>query len=94
MMSIEEDVVELRGRIAALNLVVITQTVLDGMKQPDFNPVEFAAQRSSFWKQIGSALNDDQSPSSVAIEKALGKLGELLVFMAKPIDDEMRKRSG
>ena len=93
-MSVEDDVVKLRGRIAALEVATVTQTLLEGASEPGFNPVEFAAQRANFWRQIGQTLNDDGSETSVAFEEALVKLGTLLTTMAKPIDEELQKRQG
>lgn len=91
-MTVEDDIVALRGRIAALEIATVTQTLLEGASTPGFNPVEFAAQRASFWKQVGEALNDDGSPSSVAFAEALVKLGNLLITMAKPIDEALLKK--
>lgn len=90
-MTTEDEIVKLRGRIAALELATVTQAILDRLSKPGFNPVEFAAQRTAFWKQIGSTLNDDDSPFSVALEDAFERLGNLLVMMAKPIDEAQRK---
>jgi len=89
-MPIEDDVVKLRGRIAALELATVTQTLLEGANKADFNPVEFAAQRANFWQQIGQTINDDGSASGAAFEEALVRLGTLLTTMAKPIDDAMQ----
>ncbi|MDD3797697.1 MAG: hypothetical protein PHE36_00795 [Novosphingobium sp.] len=91
-MAVEDDVVKLRGRIAALEIATITQTLIEGMSEPGFNPVEFAAQRANFWKQIGETINDDGSASGVAFEEALVNLGNLLSNLAKPIDEELQKR--
>lgn len=91
-MAIEDDLIKLRGRIAALELATVSQTLIEGAREQGFNPVEFAAQRASFWKQIGESLNDDGEPSSVAFEEALVKLGNLLTTMAKPIDEELQRR--
>ncbi|HYG49231.1 MAG TPA: hypothetical protein VD846_14965 [Allosphingosinicella sp.] len=91
-MSVEDDIVKLRGRITALEVATVTQTLLEGASKQGFNPIEFAAQRASFWRQIGQTLNDDGSASSLAFEEALVKLGNLLNTMAKPIDEELQKR--
>jgi hypothetical protein len=90
-MSVEDDVIKLRGRIAALEIATVSQTLIEGAATPGFNPVEFATSRASFWKQIGETINDDGSASGVAFEEALTKLGTLLTTLAKPIDDELLK---
>lgn len=91
-MAVEDDIIKLRGRIAALELATICQTLVKGATEPGFNPIEFATQRAAMWRKIGTALNDDGEPISVAVEEALGNLGDLLVLLAKPIDEELRKQ--
>lgn len=81
----------LRGRIAALELVTVVETLVSASRETDFNAKDFAERRKSFWAAIGSTLNDDGKSESIALQRSLNKLGNLLVMMSEPIQARMEK---
>lgn len=90
-MSDNSEVSTLKGRIAALELIIVTHMLLDELKKPDFNPVEFAAHRKAYWKQMGQALGDDWELAD-AFQTSTERLGALIMHLAKPLDEAVKAK--
>jgi hypothetical protein len=61
-MSIEDDFVKLRGRIAALEVAFVTQTLVDELSVAGANPVEFAAGEPAFGNTSEKRLATTDQP--------------------------------
>jgi len=86
----ETELTELKARIAALELTTVVQVLLDASAATGFDAEDFAAGRRDFWNAIGVALNDEGDAFSASLEKALARMGDLLVSFAKPLAEEQR----
>ena len=87
------DIVELEARISALEMLAVTQLLQSGVVHPGFDPRTFAAGRRDAWVAIGQAAcasctsEAEEKKFTQAYAAALERLGNLLVELAKPVQE-------
>ncbi len=90
--------IELEGRISALEVVLVSHILQSNVADPDFDPRAFAAGRRDAWAAIGAATcqgasDGEEKDFADAYAAAMERLGYLLVTLAEPVQeaiDEVR----
>lgn len=87
------DIVELEARLSAVEMLVVTQLLQQGVSYPGFDPRAFAASRRDAWSAIGQAAcasctsEVQEKKFTEAYAGALERLGNLLVELAQPVQE-------
>ncbi len=90
--------IDLEGRISALEVVLVSHILQSNVADPDFDPRAFAAGRRDAWAAIGAATcqgasDGEEKDFADAYAAAMERLGHLLVTLAEPVQepiDEIR----
>lgn len=94
------DLIELEGRISAMELVIVTHILQSGIGTPGFDPRAFAASRRAAWSAIGEATckgcasEVEEQRFAEAYAAALERLGHLLVALAEPVQEAIDEVDG
>ncbi|HEX8402914.1 MAG TPA: hypothetical protein VF628_14590 [Allosphingosinicella sp.] len=87
------DLVELEARLAAMEMILVTQLLQSGVATPGFDPHAFARGRRDAWAAIGNAIctectsDADEHRFTLAYAAALERMGHLLVALAAPVQE-------
>jgi hypothetical protein len=87
------DLVDLEARLAAMEMILVTQLLQSGVATPGFDPHAFAGGRRDAWAAIGAAICEectsdaDERRFTQAYAAALERIGHLLVALAAPVQE-------
>ena len=89
------DLIDLKARLSALELILVTHILQSGVSTPGFDPRSFAQSRRDAWTAIGEATcegcesESEEMKFTTAYASAMERLGHLLVALAEPVQEAM-----